>query len=84
MPVLSLPQRAAELAAVEGYTVFVQDAEDGTAAVETAHRPDVIDTVATVVHRNDGLHAVFLRFHGQALGRTYVLLKDVDMSRCLA
>ena len=39
---LSLPQRAAELAAVEGYAVFVQDTEDGTAAVEAAHRPDFI------------------------------------------
>ena len=31
---LSLPQRATELASVEGYAVFVQDAEDGAAAVK--------------------------------------------------
>ena len=52
---LSLPRRAAELAAVEGDAIFVQDAEDGAAAVETAHRPDVVDAVPAVVHRDDGL-----------------------------
>ena len=31
---LSLPRRAAELAAVEGDAIFVQDAEDGAAAVK--------------------------------------------------
>ena len=39
----SLPQRSAEFATIERNSVFVEYAEHGAAAAESAYFPDVID-----------------------------------------
>ena len=47
-------QRPAELTPIERNSVFVEYAEHGAAAAESAYFPDVIDLMPVVVHRHDG------------------------------
>lgn len=47
-------KRSAELATIERYAIFIENAEHGAAAAESAYFPDIIDRMTVVVHRHDG------------------------------
>ena len=50
----SFSQWSAEFPTIERHAVFVENTEHGTAAVESAYFPDVINGMTVVVHRHDG------------------------------
>ena len=51
----SFSQWSAEFPTIERHAVFVENTEHGTAAVESAYFPDVINGMTVVVHRHDCL-----------------------------
>ena len=70
-----LPQRPAEMPTVELHAILVEYAEDRAAAAETADRPDVVDGVTAVVHRDDGAFALLFRL-GSFLRHLYTTVQS--------
>ena len=69
-------------ATIQGNSIFLQNPEDGTSALEAADSPDVVNGMTAIIHINDG-GFTFLTGFG-CLGLCLDSTQTHDMGGCLA